>query len=113
MVHFRDDKFDIFENDIKVVTINSAKGLEFPVVFLAGLHEGELPRRLNQEDPEELQAGLRTERRLMYVGMTRAASRLYLVCRQDDRSRFVDEIEPATVRFDHCRHVPEKGDTPF
>ena len=112
-VHFRDDKFDIFENHIKVVTINSAKGLEFPVVFLTGLHEGELPRRLSQGNPEELQAGLRTERRLMYVGMTRAANRLYLVCRQDDKSRFVDEIDPATVRFDHCRHVPEESEIPF
>ena len=113
VVHFRDDKFDIFENDIKVVTINSAKGLEFPVVFLAGLHEGELPRRLNQENPEEMEAELRTERRLLYVGMTRAASRLYMVCRQDDRSRFVDEIDPATVRFDHCSHVPEESEIPY
>jgi superfamily I DNA/RNA helicase len=100
--HFREDDFDIFENNIKAVTINSAKGLEFPVVFLADMNEGELPRELKHiEDEDELLAELRSERRLLYVGMTRAAHRLYLVCRQKDPSRFVKEIDPGTIRQVH------------
>jgi superfamily I DNA/RNA helicase len=108
VVHFRDDKFDIFENNIKVVTINSAKGLEFPVVFLAGLDEGELPRHLHIEDEDELAAELRSERRLLYVGMTRAAQRLYLVCCGQDISRFVQEIDPATVSQVHYEGAYKK-----
>ena len=101
VVHFRADDFDIFENNIKVVTLNSAKGLEFPVVFLAGLNEGELPRHLYADDEEELTAEFRSERRLLYVGMTRAAHRLYMVCQQQNASRFIDEIDPDTIRVIH------------
>ncbi len=98
VVHFREDAFDIFENTVKVVTINSAKGLEFPVVFLARLDEGELPRTIRADDEEELKAELRGERRLAYVGMTRAAQRLYLVSCRAKCSRFLQEIDPDTVR---------------
>jgi superfamily I DNA/RNA helicase len=99
--HFRDRSFDIFENNCKVITINSAKGLEFPIVFLVDLQEGELPRKLYVDDEDELIAELRRERRLLYVGMTRAARRLYLVCCQQDASRFLSEIDPATIRSIH------------
>jgi hypothetical protein len=98
IVHFRENEFDIFENKVKVITINSAKGLEFPVVLLAYLDEGELPRFLRVDDEDELEAELRSERRLLYVGMTRAAKRLYLLCRQQEPSRFLGDIEPVTVR---------------
>jgi superfamily I DNA/RNA helicase len=80
-------------------SFNSAKGLEFPVVFLAGLNEGELPRYLHVDDEEELVAELRCKRRLLYVGMTRAAERLYLVCCRQDASRFVKEVDLDTVRL--------------
>jgi superfamily I DNA/RNA helicase len=105
VVHFREEGFDIFENKVKAVTINSAKGLEFPVVFLADLDEGDLPRYLRVDDQDELEAELRSERRLMYVGMTRAASRLYLVCRQGNASRFLEEIDPDTIRLVHYEGV--------
>jgi hypothetical protein len=98
VVHFREEGFDIFENKVKAVTINSAKGLEFPVVFLADLDEGDLPRYLHVDDEDELQSELRSERRILYVGMTRAANRLYLVCRQGQASRFLEEIDPDTVQ---------------
>jgi len=100
-VHFRDAGFDIFENNIKVVTINSGKGLEFPVVFVADLREGELPRNLSNDDERELEAEMRGERRLLYVGMTRAASRLYLVSYIEGASSFLGEIDADTVVVAH------------
>jgi superfamily I DNA/RNA helicase len=105
-VHFRDEEFDIFENNVKLITLNSAKGLEFPVVFLVDLHEGELPRTLHTDDEDELEAELRAERRLLYVGMTRAAQRLFLVCERKRVSRFVEEIDPETVRVVHYEGEP-------
>jgi superfamily I DNA/RNA helicase len=109
-VHFRDRSFDIFENNTKVITINSAKGLEFPIVFLIDLHEGELPRKLFVDDEDELMAELRRERRLLYVGMTRAARRLYLVCRQQDASRFLKDIDPGTIRLVYYEGVETPQD---
>ena len=80
------------------MTVHSAKGLEFPVVFVAGMEEGIFPHSGHQEDP----AGLEEERRLAYVAITRAEKRLYLTyaatrrtygsTQANPRSRFVDEI---------------------
>ena len=86
-----------------LLTLHSAKGLEFPVVFITGLEEGMLPHIRSFDDPEQMAE----ERRLMYVGLTRAKDRLYLTyafmrTRYGDSepsvpSRFLDDIPPQLV----------------
>jgi DNA helicase-2/ATP-dependent DNA helicase PcrA len=86
-----------------MLTLHSAKGLEFPVVILAGLEEGLFPHSRSAEDDEELEE----ERRLCYVGMTRARSRLVLTgaarrrvfgeYKSSEPSRFIDEVPAELV----------------
>ncbi|HET7307783.1 MAG TPA: DNA helicase II [Gammaproteobacteria bacterium] len=69
-----DNQADAGEDSVQLMTLHSAKGLEFPLVFIAGLEEGLFPHQRSIEDP----AGIEEERRLAYVGMTRAMQTLYL-----------------------------------
>jgi len=83
---------------VQLMTIHSAKGLEYPVVFICGLEEGLFPHHFSAEDPQKLEE----ERRLCYVGITRAMEQLYITYAQRRRvfgheearrvSRFVREI---------------------
>lgn len=85
------DNWDTKNNAVSLLTLHSAKGLEFPVVFISGLEEGLFPlsRQLaNEEDLEE-------ERRLFYVGATRAKEKLYLSAALN-RQRF-GEISNGTI----------------
>ena len=94
--YFQDESFDIFENEVKLITMHSAKGLEFPVVFLIGLSDQYMPYIRQDSDTkyeDELQ-----ERKLFYVSMTRAAERLYLLHPQRDRCRFLRDLDPSTIR---------------
>ncbi|MCC7431932.1 ATP-binding domain-containing protein, partial [Candidatus Peregrinibacteria bacterium] len=69
------DKLDEQDNAVTLMTIHSAKGLEFPTVFLIGLEDGIFPHSRSLLEREEMEE----ERRLMYVALTRAKNKLYLV----------------------------------
>jgi DNA helicase-2/ATP-dependent DNA helicase PcrA len=99
---------------ILMMTLHTAKGLEFPAVFIAGLEEGLFPHSRSIDDVEELEE----ERRLCYVGMTRARSKLFLTgaarrrvfgeYRASEPSRFIDEIPAGLVE-----HEVLTGSTPY
>jgi DNA helicase-2/ATP-dependent DNA helicase PcrA len=92
------DQKDPNADTVKLMTIHSAKGLEFPVVFVGGLEETLFPNAMSLNTREELEE----ERRLFYVAITRAKGRLYLTYAntrykfgqlvQNDVSRFISEI---------------------
>ena len=90
----KDSDFDLLEERVKILTIHSAKGLEFPVVFLVGLTVGVLPstQGLQHAEAEEAQLYIEQQRTLCYVGMTRAAEALYLLTVKGAESRFVKEL---------------------
>jgi len=95
-----------------LLTLHSAKGLEFPVVFITGLEEGMLPHSRSLDDPEQMAE----ERRLSYVGLTRAKDRLILTyafvrTRYGDSepsipSRFLDDIPPELLSGSSRRARP-------
>ncbi|MBI3018643.1 MAG: UvrD-helicase domain-containing protein, partial [Deltaproteobacteria bacterium] len=94
------DALDEGQDFVKLMTLHSAKGLEFPTVFMVGLEEGLFPHALRDEAFEDIEE----ERRLCYVGMTRAKENLYLTYAASRRihgqpqynlsSRFLNEIPP-------------------
>ncbi len=92
------DGMDDISNNVTLMTLHSAKGLEFPIVFLAGCDEGVFPHQRTFNIPSEMEE----ERRLMYVGVTRAEEKLYLTSAKRRQmwgeykyynpSRFIEEI---------------------
>jgi len=92
------DSYNEVVDSITLMTLHNAKGLEFPVVFIVGMEEGVFPHVRSMTEPEELEE----ERRLCYVGMTRAKEKLYLTSAWSRKlwgstnynmvSRFVKEI---------------------
>jgi DNA helicase II / ATP-dependent DNA helicase PcrA len=89
---------------VQLMTMHSAKGLEFPLVFLAGLEDGLFPHMMSMEEPGRLEE----ERRLCYVGVTRAMRQLYLTYAESRRingsetfnrpSRFISEMPEEVIK---------------
>ena len=105
------DNKDINQDQVKLMTLHSAKGLEFPVVFIAGLEQGLFPLGSADAHPEEEEE----ERRLFYVGITRAEEKLYLsYCDRRMRfgkiayqspSRFLSEIDKKFLNFNKPKNT--------
>jgi DNA helicase-2/ATP-dependent DNA helicase PcrA len=94
---------DPYDDCVQMMTLHSAKGLEFPVVFLSGMEDGLFPHQRSAADL----AGLQEERRLCYVGATRAMRHLYITYAEQRRlygvdaygqpSRFIGELPPELI----------------
>ncbi len=109
------DEYDDEASTVTLMTLHNAKGLEFPVVFIVGLEDGVFPHYRSMTDAAELEE----ERRLAYVGITRARERLYL-CHAWSRtlwgstsynppSRFLSEIPSDLLRMVQKEMAPRPG----
>ncbi|MGE4605620.1 MAG: 3'-5' exonuclease, partial [Myxococcota bacterium] len=108
------DSYEKRDDCISLMTVHTAKGLEYPIVFVVGMEEGIFPHASSARDP----SGLEEERRLCYVGMTRAMESLTLTCARERRrfgqtslappSRFLDEI-PASALTEESRTAFDDG----
>ena len=104
-----DSEGDADQSRVSLMTIHSAKGLEFPIVFVVGLEENIFPSPMSANSPR----GLEEERRLLYVAITRAEKRCFLTCAKnrwrygkmefDTPSRFIQDIDPILLNIQSCR----------
>ena len=91
------DTLDTTTNVPTLLTLHAAKGLEFPIVFITGLNDGTLPHSRSFDDPEAMME----ERRLLYVGITRAMDSLYLLYSQSRTSYgFKEAVSPSRFLSD-------------
>ena len=95
-----DTQADKDQDAVQMMTIHTAKGLEFPLVFLAGVEEGMFPSQMTNDEPGRMEE----ERRLCYVGMTRAMQKLYITYAESRRLYGQDKYHTAS-RF--IREMPD------
>lgn len=113
-----DTQADDTEDAVQLMTLHSAKGLEFQLVFLAGMEEGLFPHKMSMDNL----VGLEEERRLCYVGITRAKSKLYMSYAESRRlhgdvnlcrpSRFIKEIPSELVEEIRLKTTINRGYVP-
>ena len=111
------------QDALQLMTVHSAKGLEFDAVFLSGLEEGLFPHEQSVSGGNATRDGLEEERRLAYVAITRARNRLYLShaqtrmlhgqTRYSTASRFLEEIPEALLKWLTPRFAKQKAFSPF
>jgi ATP-dependent DNA helicase UvrD/PcrA len=94
-----DAQADEYQDSVQLMTLHSAKGLEFSLVFLSGMEDGLFPHQRSLNDP----AGLEEERRLCYVGITRARRELYLTHAEQRR---LHGIETFATQSRFLREIP-------
>jgi DNA helicase-2/ATP-dependent DNA helicase PcrA len=94
-----DTQAEKYQDSVQLMTLHSAKGLEFPVVFITGMEEKLFPHQMSMDDAD----GLAEERRLCYVGITRAMKKLYLL-HAEKRRLWGKETYPSLSRF--VREIP-------
>jgi len=109
------DNWNNSANAVTLMTLHASKGLEFPIVFIAGLEMGLLPMQRNDAELGQLEE----ERRLMYVGMTRAEEQLYLTYSETRRrnntfltnmpSLFLDEIPQSLLVWESNKRGKHKA----
>jgi DNA helicase-2/ATP-dependent DNA helicase PcrA len=95
------DSYDRENERVSLMTAHSAKGLEFPIVYMVGMEEGIFPHASSSRDPD----GVEEERRLCYVGMTRAMQQLCITYARE-RRRFGERSYQSPSRF--LREIPEE-----
>ena len=95
------DAIDDKDDSVLLLTLHSAKGLEFPVVYLVGMEEGVFPGLRSMDDPDEMEE----ERRLAYVGITRAKEQLYLL-NASSRMMYGKTTSNRVSRFE--KEIPEE-----
>jgi len=111
----KEDEIDSFENDkVNICTMSSIKGLEFDYVFLMELNDDIFPSRTGMDIEDNKDIQIITERRLMYVCMTRAKQGLYM-CSSRKPSRFLNEIDSSKIvlRTSRINPVSSPDDLPF
>ena len=96
-----DTQAEQYEDCVQMMTLHSAKGLEFPLVFIAGMEEKLFPHMMSMDEPDKLEE----ERRLAYVGITRAMKKLYLLY-AEKRRLWGKDTYPAISRF--IKEIPSE-----
>ena len=96
------DKWNDEDNRVSLMTLHSSKGLEFPVVFITGLEDGLFPLSRTFNQPKEMEE----ERRLFYVGLTRAMEKVYLLYATNRRKIGIDYVVGLVSRF--LTEIPEE-----